>query len=89
MGSHSQILCLSVPFSWLITAPNLIHVGVEETVSIQIHGATQPVVVTLFFKHPYVVDEILSSTEHVTLSGENRFQTVVKLKLSWKLSFDF
>ncbi|XP_062408094.1 complement C4-B-like [Sardina pilchardus] len=69
---------------WLITAPNIIHLGVEETVSMQIHGATEPVDVDLCIKHPITTD-ILTSTEHVTLNEDNRFQAVVKLKVDPKL----
>lgn len=61
----------------------------DETLSMQIQGATDPVDVDLHFKYPRGEEEIISSTEHITLSRENRFQAVVKLKLSWKLSFDY
>ncbi|XP_062408093.1 complement C4-B-like isoform X2 [Sardina pilchardus] len=65
---------------WLITAPSIIHLGAEETVSMQIHGATGPVDVHLYMKHPMTSDT-LTSTEHITLSEDNRFQAVVKLKV--------
>ncbi|XP_076137812.1 complement C4-B-like [Alosa pseudoharengus] len=81
------ILCCVVtaldaqPPRWLITAPNIIHLGSEETVSMQIHGASEPVDVDLCIRHPRT-NGTLTSTEHITLSEDNRFQAVVKLKLS-------
>ncbi|XP_041920493.1 complement C4-B-like [Alosa sapidissima] len=84
------ILCCVVtaldaqPPKWLITAPNIIHLGAEETVSMQIHGATEPVDVDLYIRH-HRTQDILTSIENITLSEDNKFQAVVKLKVDPKL----
>ncbi|XP_041099545.1 complement C4-B-like [Polyodon spathula] len=68
----------------LITAPNIVHVGVDETVSVQVHGATNPVNVDLFFE-----DQInrrkVSSEVHLSLNEGNKYQGIVKLKVDPEL----
>ncbi|XP_063060959.1 complement C4-B [Engraulis encrasicolus] len=84
------LLCLSTVLHaqeprWLITAPNLIHVGVDETVSVQVHGATSPVAGSLQFKrHINAVSENVA----VTLNAQNNYQAVVKMKVEPKLLKD-
>ncbi|XP_072547604.1 complement C4 isoform X2 [Salminus brasiliensis] len=63
----------------LITAPNTVHLGVEETVSVQLHGATEAVDVQLYFR--YVYHEILSARKTVNLNSNNQYQAVVTLKV--------
>ncbi|KAI4872891.1 hypothetical protein NFI96_018588 [Prochilodus magdalenae] len=63
----------------LITAPNIIHLGEEETVSVQLHGATKPVTVVLYFRHEN--QKVLSDRKTVTLNGDNQYQAVVQLGL--------
>ncbi|XP_012693394.2 complement C4-A [Clupea harengus] len=70
--------------NWLITAPSIVHLGVEETVSVHFHGANEPVDVKLSFVDPNSRNN-LSSTEHITLSADNKYQAVVKLKVDPKL----
>ncbi|XP_076832856.1 complement C4-A [Brachyhypopomus gauderio] len=64
----------------LITAPYVVHVGVEETISVQLHGATKPVSVDLYFK-PHKEDKLISEMQHVLLNDANRYQAIVKLKV--------
>ncbi|XP_036420920.1 complement C4-B [Colossoma macropomum] len=76
-------MCLAVEAkkpTCLITAPNIIHLGEEETVSVQLHGATKAVRVTLHFRHQ-IIQQVLSDRRTVTLSGDNQYQAVVTLKV--------
>ncbi|XP_029458609.1 complement C4-A-like [Rhinatrema bivittatum] len=61
--------------SYLITAPNVVHVGTEETVAIQLHGAQSPITIQVYFE-----DEIkrirLSKTFNFNLSKDNSYQEV-------------
>uniref|UniRef100_A0A8C9VAN0 Complement component 4 n=1 Tax=Scleropages formosus TaxID=113540 RepID=A0A8C9VAN0_SCLFO len=55
-----------------------------ETVTVQVHGATKPASITLFFKKQVSMKggaEILSKKETVLLNEHNDYQTVVKLKV--------
>ncbi|KAJ8256443.1 hypothetical protein COCON_G00185950 [Conger conger] len=63
---------------YLITAPSLVHVGVEESVTVQLHQATRPVTITLYFRHQ---SKDLSHRQTVTLNAGNSYQAVVKLKV--------
>ncbi|XP_036392183.1 complement C4 [Megalops cyprinoides] len=65
---------------YLITAPNIVQLDVDETVAIQLHEATKPVTVTLFFKHQ-TADMTVSKQETVVLNAGNNYQEVVKLKV--------
>ncbi|XP_017564087.2 complement C4 isoform X1 [Pygocentrus nattereri] len=76
-------MCLAVDAkkpTCLITAPNIIHLGEEETISVQLHGATKAISVTLSIKHP-IGGQVLSERRTVTLSGVNQYQAVVILKV--------
>ncbi|KAB5550613.1 hypothetical protein PHYPO_G00055780 [Pangasianodon hypophthalmus] len=64
----------------LITAPNIIHLGVEETVSVQLHGATKSASVTLYFKDA-LGSTTLCEPRTVTLNDDNQYQAVVTLKV--------
>uniref|UniRef100_A0AAR2KNK1 Complement C4 gamma chain n=1 Tax=Pygocentrus nattereri TaxID=42514 RepID=A0AAR2KNK1_PYGNA len=74
------MLCLVGVYRCLITAPNIIHLGEEETISVQLHGATKAISVTLSIKHP-IGGQVLSERRTVTLSGVNQYQAVVILKV--------
>ncbi|KAG5837493.1 hypothetical protein ANANG_G00239860 [Anguilla anguilla] len=63
---------------YLITVPSIVHVGVEETVTVQLHAATKPVTITLYFEHQ---NNVLSDRQSVTLTEGNSYQAVVKLKV--------
>lgn len=65
----------------LITAPNIVHLGVEETVSVQLHGATESASVTLFIRAPQG-RKTLSETKTVNLNEDNQYQAVVTLQAS-------
>lgn len=67
-------------FRCLIVAPNIIHLGVEETVSVQLHGAAKETNMNLYFASSK--NEILSETKSIILNKDNNYQTVVKLKVS-------
>ncbi|XP_066517057.1 complement C4-B [Hoplias malabaricus] len=62
----------------LITAPNIIHLGVEETVTVQLHGATDEVHVNLYFQH--IRGQVLSEKRRVRLDSSNQYQAIVTLK---------
>lgn len=68
----------------LITAPNIIHLGVQETVSVQLHGATEAVDVHLYFRHQKQ-DKKLSTRTTVNLNSNNQYQAVVTLKVDPEL----
>uniref|UniRef100_A0A3B4BTP1 Anaphylatoxin-like domain-containing protein n=1 Tax=Pygocentrus nattereri TaxID=42514 RepID=A0A3B4BTP1_PYGNA len=58
----------------------LCFVDFEETISVQLHGATKAISVTLSIKHP-IGGQVLSERRTVTLSGVNQYQAVVILKV--------
>ncbi|XP_073719211.1 complement C4 isoform X2 [Misgurnus anguillicaudatus] len=62
----------------LIAAPNIIHLGVEETVSVQIHGATRAISMELYFKEKV---SLVSVKKSITLNEGNKYQAVVNLKV--------
>lgn len=55
--------------------------GVEETVSVQLHGATKSASVTLYFKNPFENTKLCEPIS-VTLNNDNQYQAVVTLKVS-------
>ncbi|XP_010868154.2 complement C4-A [Esox lucius] len=65
----------------LISAPNIVHLGVEETVTVQLHKATDPVQITLYFR-PQLVDDAVSEKKVIILNKDNNYQAVVKLKIN-------
>ncbi|KAK2880874.1 hypothetical protein Q8A67_018142 [Cirrhinus molitorella] len=68
----------------LIVAPNIIHLGVEETVSVQLHGATKEISMQLYFQDQ-ITNKILSTVKTVVLSKDNNYQAVEKLKVDHSL----
>ncbi|XP_045069703.1 complement C4-like [Coregonus clupeaformis] len=65
----------------LITAPNIVHLGVEETVTVQLQGATKPIQITLYFLYQTDNNKVLSGKKHVTLNEANGYQEVVKMSV--------
>ncbi|XP_030632184.1 complement C4-A isoform X2 [Chanos chanos] len=63
-----------------ITAPATIHVGVEETVTAQVLGATRPFKIALFFSLLEGIREV-SERKEITLTEQNDYQALVKLKV--------
>lgn len=68
----------------LIVAPNIIHVGVEETVSVQLHGATKATSIQLFFQDQ-ISRVIVSEKKTIILNNDNNYQAVEKLKVDRSL----
>nr|XP_013048069.2 complement C4-like [Anser cygnoides] len=64
--------------SFLITAPNVVHVGTEETITIQVHGANSPVQVTAYFKDE-MKNQLLSERIIFNLNQGNKYQEMKKL----------
>uniref|UniRef100_A0A8C8SHG4 C4a anaphylatoxin n=1 Tax=Pelusios castaneus TaxID=367368 RepID=A0A8C8SHG4_9SAUR len=64
--------------SFLITAPNMVHMGVHATITIQVHGARSPVKVTAYFKDE-IQNKLLSDMTIFTLSQENNYQEIKKV----------
>lgn len=65
----------------LIVSPNIIHLGVDETVSVQLHEATKATSMHLYFKDQ-VLGKMVSIKESITLNEDNQYQAVVKLQAS-------
>nr|XP_023681876.1 complement C4-A-like isoform X2 [Paramormyrops kingsleyae] len=64
----------------LITAPNVVHLDVDETVTVQLDGATTDVAVKLHFEDELSKKQ-LSNMETVLLNRDNDYQATVKLKV--------
>nr|XP_033805868.1 complement C4-A-like [Geotrypetes seraphini] len=75
---------LNINSIYLITAPNVVHAGAEETVTIQLHGAQSPVTIKVYFE-----DEIkrikLSNIFSFNLNNENNYQQVKNILIDPKL----
>ncbi|XP_046718191.1 complement C4-B isoform X1 [Silurus meridionalis] len=65
---------------FLVIGPSVIHLGVEETVSVQLHEAIKPASVVLYFKDS-LGNAKLSESKTVTLNEDNQYQAVVTLKV--------
>ncbi|NXE46864.1 CO4 protein, partial [Casuarius casuarius] len=63
---------------YLITAPNVVHLGTAETVTVQVHGAQSPVQVTAYFKDGRK-NELLSERIIFNLNRENNYQEIKKI----------
>ncbi|OXB53680.1 hypothetical protein ASZ78_001399, partial [Callipepla squamata] len=63
---------------FLITAPNVVHLGVQETVTVQVHGAKSPVHVTAYFKDE-AKNRILSDKIDFNLNQGNNYQEIKKI----------
>ncbi|NWW35125.1 CO4 protein, partial [Panurus biarmicus] len=63
---------------FLITAPNVVHLGTHETITVQVHGAQSPVQVTAYFKDE-VKNQLLSERIYFNLNQNNGYQEMKKL----------
>ncbi|NXA33843.1 CO4 protein, partial [Eudromia elegans] len=63
---------------FLITAPNVVHLGTPETVTVQVHGAQSPVQVTAYFKDE-AKNKLLSPRTIFNLNQGNNFQQIKKI----------
>ncbi|NWI87950.1 CO4 protein, partial [Pitta sordida] len=64
--------------SFLITAPNVVHLGIHETVTVQVHGAKSPVQVTAYFKDE-TKNQLLSERTIFNLNQNNDYQDMKKI----------
>lgn len=71
-------LCCS---RFLITAPNVVHLGTHETITVQVHGAQHPVQVTAYFKDE-TKNQLLSERIIFNLHQNNNYQEMKKLMVS-------
>ncbi|XP_078422896.1 complement C3-like isoform X2 [Cetorhinus maximus] len=76
--------CLFLPLtqqkpSYLITAPNVVHVGMDETITVQVFEALTSVAITVYFKEPTgEAQSIISSQKYtVELNQTNNFTRVI------------
>ncbi|NXY04628.1 CO4 protein, partial [Pteruthius melanotis] len=63
---------------FLITAPNVVHLGTHETITVQVHGAQSPVQVTAYFKDE-TKNQLLSERIYFTLNQNNGYQEMKKI----------
>ncbi|NWS68488.1 CO4 protein, partial [Crotophaga sulcirostris] len=63
---------------FLITAPNVVHLGIEETITVQVHGAQHPVQVTAYFKDE-TKNQLLSERIIFNLHENNNYQEMKKV----------
>ncbi|NXL64549.1 CO4 protein, partial [Chordeiles acutipennis] len=63
---------------FLITAPNVVHLGTDATVTVQVHGAQHPVEVTAYFKDEKI-NELLSERIIFNLNHNNNYQEMKKI----------
>lgn len=68
-------------FRFLITAPNVVHLGIHETITAQVHGAQHPVQVTAYFKDE-TKNQLLSERVIFNLNQNNNYQDMKKLMVS-------
>ncbi|NXW64348.1 CO4 protein, partial [Eurystomus gularis] len=64
--------------SFLITAPNVVHLGTYETITVQVHGAQHPVQVTAYFKDE-TKNRLLSERIIFNLNQNNDYQEMKKV----------
>ncbi|XP_076220316.1 complement C4-A-like [Aptenodytes patagonicus] len=64
--------------SFLITAPNVVHLGTHETITVQVHGAQHPVQVTAYFKDE-TKNQLLSERIIFNLNQNNNYQEMKKV----------
>ncbi|NXF37415.1 CO4A protein, partial [Nyctibius bracteatus] len=65
-------------FRFLITAPNVVHLGTHETITVQVHGAQRPVQVTAYFKDE-TKHQLLSERVIFNLNQNNNYQEMKKI----------
>ncbi|NXL38120.1 CO4 protein, partial [Glaucidium brasilianum] len=63
---------------FLITAPNVVHLGTHETITVQVHGAQSPVQVTAYFKDEKK-NQLLSERIIFNLNQNNNYQEMKKI----------
>ncbi|NXE82773.1 CO4 protein, partial [Cochlearius cochlearius] len=63
---------------FLITAPNVVHLGTQETITVQVHGAERPVQVTAYFKEE-TKNQLVSERITFNLNRNNNYQAMEKL----------
>ncbi|XP_050187571.1 complement C4-like isoform X2 [Myiozetetes cayanensis] len=66
--------------SFLITAPNVVHLGTHETITVQVHGAQSPVQVTAYFKDE-LKNQLLSDRIIFNLNQNNDYQEMKKIMI--------
>ncbi|NXI83448.1 CO4 protein, partial [Rhipidura dahli] len=66
--------------SFLITAPNVVHLGTHETITVQVHGAQSPVQVTAYFKDE-TKNQLLSERIYFNLNQNNGYQEMKKIMI--------
>ncbi|NWV05858.1 CO4 protein, partial [Ptilonorhynchus violaceus] len=64
--------------SFLITAPNVVHLDTHETITVQVHGAQSPVQVTAYFKDE-TRNQLLSERIYFNLNQNNGYQEMKKI----------
>ncbi|NXN22881.1 CO4 protein, partial [Nycticryphes semicollaris] len=65
---------------FLITAPNVVHLGTHETITVQVHGAQNPVQVTAYFKDE-AKNHLLSERTIFNLNENNNYQEMKKVMI--------
>ncbi|NXD93174.1 CO4B protein, partial [Chaetorhynchus papuensis] len=65
---------------FLITAPNVVHLGTHETITVQVHGAQSPVQVTAYFKDE-TKNQLLSERIYFNLNQNNGYQETKKIMI--------
>ncbi|XP_067865787.1 complement C3-like isoform X2 [Heterodontus francisci] len=80
--------CLFLPLteqkpSYLITAPNVVHVGMDETITVQVFEAVTSVAITVYFKEQMgdAPDIIMSQNYTVVLNQMNNFTKVILVQV--------
>lgn len=68
-------------FRFLITAPNVVHLGTRETITVQVYGAQHPVQVTAYFKDE-TKNQLLSERIIFNLNQNNNYQEMKKVMVS-------
>ncbi|NXW36259.1 CO4B protein, partial [Phaetusa simplex] len=63
---------------FLITAPNVVHLGTHETLTVQVHGAQRPVQVTAYFKDE-TKNQLLSERVIFNLNENNNYQEMKRV----------
>uniref|UniRef100_U3K0E4 Uncharacterized protein n=1 Tax=Ficedula albicollis TaxID=59894 RepID=U3K0E4_FICAL len=63
---------------FLITAPNVVHLGTHETITVQVHGAQSPVQVTAYFKDE-TKNQLLSERIYFNLNQNNGYHEMKKI----------
>ncbi|XP_038672785.1 complement C3-like isoform X2 [Scyliorhinus canicula] len=77
------VACLFLPMAeqktlYLITAPNVVHVGMDETIAVQVFEAHTSVFITVYMKEPRVWGQnIISQKYRVELNQTNNFTQVI------------